>query len=104
MYGPTPGGGLFASLCIGVPAGTSPRAGSPSTFSNAPYGWVRWTTILRVASFVWIPEIVFPLPAAYAPAPTTRGVMNWPDPPHGIFTARSNAYVKSEATAGLPLE
>src|SRR5437870_3760159 len=70
MYGPTPGGGLFCRFFIGVPEGTRPEDGNARTLSNAPYGAVRWIVILPVASSVWIPEIVFALPAAYAAAPT----------------------------------
>ena len=63
-YGPTPGGGLVGSTFIGVPAGMIPIDGNASTFSNGPYGAVRWTTICPVALLVVIPEIVFALPFA----------------------------------------
>ena len=51
-----------------------------------------------------IPLIVLALPVEYAVPPTIIGVMNWPEPPHGILIARSTAVAKSEALTGWPLE
>src|SRR5579875_2784599 len=89
MYGPSPGGGEVGSTFIGKPAGINPSDGNASTLSNGPYGAVRWIVIFPVASLVVIPEMVFALPAAYCAAPAMTGVMKEPEPPHGIFTARS---------------
>src|SRR5579862_432297 len=36
MYGPTPGGGVFGSLVIGVPQGVNASDGNASTFMNGP--------------------------------------------------------------------
>jgi hypothetical protein len=60
---------LLDRLVLGVPLGTSPADGNASTLAKAPYGVVRWMTILPVASSVWMPEIVVLLPVSKAEAP-----------------------------------
>src|SRR5579875_2795596 len=82
-YGPTPGGGSRVS---GFMAGAA--AGNDSTFSKAPYGAVRWMTILPALSLVTIPLIDLALPPWKAAAPAMLPVKK-ESPPQLSLMARS---------------